>query len=276
MENSNKLIFEKVKKIMIDDYINDNATLSNLIKPTVGIRKNDQKKISKFGGNPFFSNEFDVKKHVDDLVFLCQILVDEFTPYDEYNYLSNGNILYFFINPNLSYPIQKKDFKVLCLPYRKDSLEEFNDNELLKYNELFVEFFPHYNFPSYQSYERVNIEDENFELDEKIEEIQDFINDFNDIPSGSGSQLFGNPQALQGTVSFHWAIKSLGLSYQFSDDLLKNIRDEEEKYLLLLQIDFSDMKITEDFGDGVFYFGIKKEDLINYNFDNVELIYQST
>jgi len=198
-------------------------------------------------------------------------------PYDEYNYFTKSHMLYFFINPNLSYPIQKKDFKVLCIKCDKDTLKDYN-SEQLKFDELFIDFFPHYNFPSYQSHERINIDDENFELDEKICETQEFIDDINNIASGSeGSKLFGNPQAIQGTVSFHWAIKSLGLSYhQFSDEELKKLRKKEKQFILLLQVNFSDLDITDRFGDGILYFGIRKDDLIKRDFNKVELVFQST
>ena len=69
MKDSNKSIFEKVKKIMMDDYINDYAILSNLIKPTIGIKKSTQNRISKFGGSPLLPKKFDLKKNQVEKIF---------------------------------------------------------------------------------------------------------------------------------------------------------------------------------------------------------------
>lgn len=273
----NNLSFEDIKKIMLEEYINDYHLLYRLIKPTIGIRESKKQKISKFGGNPLIPSGFDVNKHIDkSLSFLCQIAINEYSFYDEYNYLPTNKMLYFFVNPKLNYPVSKKDFKVICLSYEKEPLKEYNGNSI-KFNEIFIEFFKHYNFPSYQSYERIDMEDENFEFDQKIEEIQEFINEHNSITLGcEGSQLYGNPQALQGTVSYHWAIKSLGFNHPLSVNNIEDIKREEKGFNLLLQVDFSDINTTNLFSDGLFYFGIKHKDLSNYNFDNVELVCQAT
>ncbi|MBV7269342.1 DUF1963 domain-containing protein [Winogradskyella luteola] len=270
-------MYEIVKKHIVEEYKSDHHLLLSLIKSNIGIRKSEHKSISKFGGAPLLPRRFDIKEYLEKpLSFLCQIFVDEFQSLDEYKYLKKGTILYFFINPNLSYPIKKEDFKVFSLPYHKDFSKHKDSNQLV-FDELFLEFFSHYNFPSYQSYVMEKVEKDNFELDEEIEEIQDFINTYNNLTLDSeGSQLFGNPQAIQGTVSLHWAINSLRLNYNFSEKELLKIRKEEEEFILLLQLDVSDIKFTEVFGDGVFYFGIKKQDIVNNIFNNIELVYQST
>ena len=99
MNTSNKSLKEIIDKLMISEYVNDYSLLSNIIKPAIGIRHSQQKKISKLGGNPFFPPNFDMCDYVDEsLIFLCQISVEEYRLYDEYNYLPSDSILYFYVN----------------------------------------------------------------------------------------------------------------------------------------------------------------------------------
>ena len=94
-----------------------------------------------------------------------------------------------------------------------------------------------------------------------------------------GHQVLGHPHAIQGAVRYCWAIKYLGLE---NIDILTNeqirlIKQEEDKFILLLQLDFSDQKITIDyFGDSIAYFGIHQKDLKSKNFENVILVMQNT
>lgn len=277
MDNSCKSLKEVISNLIMQEYASDYSLLLNLIKPTIGIRKSTNKAISKFGGNPFFPPNFVLNKNFDkSLTFLCQIAVDEYLEYDKYGYLPKSYMLYFYINTKLDYPIKKEDFKVLCLSVEKGYLEEQRNNEN-RIAELFIEFFTHYNFPSYQSYEILELNLDDFELDQKIEDLQEFINNYNKITLGcEGSQLYGNPQALQGNVSFHWALQSLNLDYQLTDYELNKVKNIEKEFVLLLQIDLSDLNIIDDFGDGVLYFGIRKEDLRKKDFSKVELVYQAT
>lgn len=92
-------------------------------------------------------------------------------------------------------------------------------------------------------------------------------------------QVLGHPRALQGTVRFWWAAKYLGFEEKnvFSEYEIQLINNEEENFLLLLQLNFGDMNIEVDsFGDSVAYFGIHRKDLQNKNFDNVVLVMQNT
>ncbi|WP_347921816.1 DUF1963 domain-containing protein [Pontimicrobium sp. SW4] len=281
MNNDSQTIEESINQYMINNHINVYAILLDLIKPTIAFKKSEKSKnISKFGGIPLFSDDLDMDRfNIKSLSHLCQISVDEIMPYNEFNYFFDGGMISFFINLNLSFPIRRSDYKVFYHNCKKEYLtqrhEHFVNSPVL--DEMFIDFYLHYNFPSYQNYKMLELETRGINLDEEIDEIQDFIDTNNNHFSNNiGSQLFGNPQAVQGTVSFHWAASALNLSYPFTDQDLKKINEIEKEYILLLQVDFSDINVTENFGDGMLYFGIKKEDLMRKDFDNVELVYQST
>ncbi len=284
MSSKNHIIKEKIYMHLLNEYSENNIILRDLMKPTIAIKNNTNVKLSKFGGLPYFTKSFNgLNFENKSLSFICQIVVDEINPFNEYDNLLNEGVLYFFMDVNSSYPIKKEDYKLLYLNNKdnNNNIEAITVPNILTngivLTEVFIEFYSHYNFPSYQNYKILEIEEKNIELDDQIEEIQDYINHItNHYSNNVGSQIFGNPQAIQGTVSFHWAADSLNLNYPFSDKEIKKIKKIEKEFILLLQIDFSDIKITEHFGDGVLYFGIREDDLIKRNFNNVELVYQST
>ena len=278
MKTTNKSLDEITNISLRTKYKGDYSILSGLLNPTIGIRQSKHKRISKFGGNPLLQEEFDLDAHIDDhLTFLCQISVQEYHQYDIYDYLPNDRIIYFFINKDIGYPITKNDFKVFSVSSNNDTLKEVQRNSRKKFDEIYIEFFTHYNFPSYQCYKLLELNHQVPDLDEKIDEIQEFINDYNNISEGhEGSQLFGNPQAVQGTVSFHWALKSLNLDFQLSDKDMNKVKEREKEFVLLLQVDTSQLNLTNDYGDGIVYFGIRETDLAVNNFNSIELIYQTT
>ncbi|MGY0408874.1 MAG: DUF1963 domain-containing protein, partial [Polaribacter sp.] len=222
MNSKNQHIRKEINKHLINNYIKDYTVLSDLIKPTISIRNNKKDTAkSKLGGIPSLPKNFNTQNYKNKLLsFICQISIQEIKLYENYNYFSDDGMLFFFINPNLSYPIEKEDFKVLYLNNKEYSFNVRSNNLLgpIIFDEIFIEFYLHYNFPSYQNWEMLELKENGVELDEEIEDIQDFINDsINYISNNVGSQIFGNPQALQGTVSFHWAVSFLNLNYPFSD-----------------------------------------------------------
>jgi uncharacterized protein YwqG len=276
---NNQSIKEEINKHLINEYPKYHTILSDLIKPTIAIREGKKNTvISKFGGIPSLPKNYNIQSN-KSLSFICQISTEEIKPYNNYNYFSDEGVLFFLINPNLGYPIKKENFKVLYLnnkEYFSNAIPNISLNPII-FNEVFIEFYLHYNFPSYQNYKILELEEKDVELDDEIEDIQDFINSNNHhFFNNQKCQIFGNPQALQGTVSFHWAINFLNLTHPLSDEELEKVKKTEKEYVLLLQIDLSDIKITNHFGDGILYFGIKKDDLIKKKFDNTELVYQST
>lgn len=265
-----------IQEILLKECGNNYHVLSSLIKSTIGIRESEINSFSKFGGKPDFPVGINQdilydKKHV----FLCQLYTKDFTEINQYHDLLDEGILYFFLNPKFIYPISDNDFKVIYVNNLKE--DKIVSSNIDNHKTTFMEFYSHYNFPSYQNYQIEELEKKGIDVYSDIEEVQEEIDKVtNHTPDNEGSQIFGNPQAVQGTVMFHWAAKYLNLESPFSDDEIKKIRKHEKDFVLLLQIDFSSININENFGDGVAYFGIRREDIINRNFENVMFEYQST
>lgn len=244
-----------------------------LIIPTSSSKTNS----SRIGGYPPTLEEKWLKLNDCSLLFIGQISLNQIRNID--NVLPPMGNLYFFITIDdigYRYPDREGEFKVV---YSEENLAKADcDENFQTIKEYSISFLEKYTFPSYQEHLIVQNdlipEDINF-IEEVEYEVSTLINE-NYL---FGHQIFGHPKAMQGTVRFWWAMKYLGYEdvTKLSDIERLKINNEEENFLLLLQIDFSDPKIEiNNFGDAFAYFGIHKNDLQNRNFEKVVLVMQDT
>jgi uncharacterized protein YwqG len=108
----------------------------------------------------------------------------------------------------------------------------------------------------------------------------------------SGAKLFGHPEQIQGCVLYETVIKKQKLLWYGAekvtdpkefDEINKKVIEESKEWRILLEFDPCDFKNTSnykgvfnDYMSGRFYLLIRKNDLENMKFDNVESIYQTT
>ncbi len=280
---------EQIKKLIFEKFTDNYSEIINLLKPTVGvktIKSSFTKSISKFGGTPHVPLNFNWPFFEGKpLSFFCQIQLDDLKSFNLFNPLPKNGILYFFVqtkNIINRYPEKAGEFTVVYYSGKENNFSEyqFKDNDIIPkiYKESFVEFYQHYSFPSYQDYERIELK-LSFEDDEKIDELYDEICTLTHHPRDMGHQIFGSPQAQQGTVTYWWAFKKLNLSsHQISSAQKKSINNLEKEFSLLLQIDFLDenLNFSEFGGSSTAYFGILKKDLEKKDFNKAVLVFQST
>ncbi len=271
-------------KKLVTDLINKNYTynkerLTSILLPTVGFKLSKNKPdftSSRIGGYPPILEENFPTLNKNPLTFLGQICLPEIKDYNDI--LPKVGYIFFYIysgNLGYRYPDKKGEFKVIF----KESMRDFNQTEIeidkiLTIKECEISFFEYYTFPSSQG--NLYITDEEFEIIDDIE--SETIFKFNQSFE-TEHQLLGHPRAMQGTVKFWWAVKYLEIDQKdfYTDDEVKIINDEGDKFVLLLQLNFGDSCMEFDyFGDAIAYFGIHKSDLEKRKFENTILVMQNT
>lgn len=273
------MIKNKINGIINSLNASNRKTIQSLILPSFGFKlKSSSSKLnlSKIGGQPPISVENWPFSNGKPLLFLGQISLTQISSLN--NLLPQQGILCFFIltdDIGYRYPDKKGEFKV---EYLENIRQESFNNEFTTIKEYSISFFEYFTFPSYQEniIIKKNISDEDLSTIDEIEtEIQSDICEDYDIEH----QILGHPKAIQGTVRFWWAMKYLGFEdiSVCSNEEIDLIKEEEDKFVLLLQLNFSDSKIEVDcFGESVAYFGIHQHDLQNENWNNVVLVMQNT
>ncbi|MFA6275100.1 MAG: YwqG family protein [Pedobacter sp.] len=271
---------EIIKLIDTQNSINKDK-IKSLLLPSLKFKLDDSVlakfSSSKIGGYPPIFEEGYPSYNGIPLTFLGQISLDQISSTIN-SLLPKSGLLYFFLlinHVNNRYPDRKNEYKVL---YKKNAEKENIDKKFPKILEFPISFFEHYTFPSYQE----NVIVENKLTDEDLNFIEDIESEIQYIESENfdvGHQVLGHPKAIQGTLRFWWAAKYLGFENidTLTNEEIKKIKQIEDKFILLLQLDFSDPKIIiDDFGSSIAYFGIHKKDLENEDFDNVILVMQNT
>lgn len=261
--------------------IKEKVKVKSLLLQAIGFNidsKHSKSNSSKIGGYPSITNENWPLCNERPLLFLAQINLDEI---NKMNNLLNlkGTLLFFICTDNVGYryPTKKDEFKVL---YIEDSNEAIANKNFSAIKEYSISFFEYFTFPSYQEFcvEKNNISDEDLEVVEDIENEMRYLIDEN-LTLDINHQALGHPKAVQGSVKFWWSKQYLGFDEEsnLSKEDFKKVRQEEDNFILLLQLNFGDSKIEIDiFGDSVAYYGIHKQDLKNKNFNNVKLVMQNT
>ena len=285
-KNLNEKVKKQLKKLNWE--VDFNIVLG-LLKPTISVKtKVAKEKIkigkSKFGGLPDLPKETEWPSlNGFPFAFIGQINLEEIK-FDIENKLPEKGILYFFFSTNQTdYQFEpfNKIHKVLYFNENFDDLKTqdypINYNDLAKFKECIIEFNEHYSLPSYQNYQIVengfSDEDENllFEANELICEITGANQDV-------GHQILGNANAVQGDVSYWWANQNYNLENEINEKKKTEIQKNEKEIILLLQIDMLDENTEfNKFGaSGGMYFGIKKQDLENENFENTKFVLQNS
>lgn len=267
---------------LINDMGGKNEIISKLLLPNIcfklSMEANEKRNYSKIGGLPMFYDKVWPELNNELLIFLCQISLSQISEIN--NILPKKGILYFFVFTNdigYRFPDKKGEFKVIYTASPDENYFLKKDYSI-GINELFINFYENYSFPSYQEsiIEKNNITDNDLEIIDDIEsEIMGSLENEYDIEH----QILGHPKAIQGTVRFWWALKYLKIEEKnsYTDEEIKLIKEEEDNFILLLQLNFGDPKIEFDyFGDSIAYFGIHQNDLQKNNFDNVILVMQNT
>lgn len=257
------------------------AKLGSLLWPCLTFKLNPTSTLkinsSRIGGFPPVMKEIPIELSDPELLFIGQISLTQIENTDDL-FPATGN-LYFFISVKdigYRYPDREGEFKVI---YSNDDLAKADPNGNYRtIKEYSISFLEKYAFPSYQEHlilqNNLTPEDLNF-----IEEAEYELSTSIDENYSCEHQIFGHPKAMQGTVRFWWAMKYLGYENieKLSDTESLKIKEEEENFILLLQLDFSDPKIEIDnFGNSLAYFGIHKNDLLDRNFDKAVLVMQNT
>lgn len=214
---------------------------------------------------------------VKNLKLIAKINIEDlyFSPK---NFPKKGMFLIFININDLGYrfPFYKNEYKIIFI---EDNVLINDFNKINKSNLIFK------NSISFPSYQETIIVSNFFELtDLKVKNgIEDYIELIShNFDIGINHQIFGHPEAAQGAVKFWWALSYLGFTFsdidRLTEDQILLIKEEEKKFILLLQINFGDAKInigSNIFGDSIAYFGIHIDDLKIMNFEKVVLIMQS-
>ena len=285
-KNLNEKVKKQLKKLNWE--VDFNIVL-RLLKPTISIKTEVAKekiKIgkSKFGGLPDLPKETEWPNlNGFPFAFIGQINLEKIQ-FDIENKLPKKGILYFFFSTNQTdyqFDSLNKIHKVLFFNENFNDLKTqdypINYNELAKFKECKIEFSEHYSLPSYQNYQIIengfSDEDENllFEANELICEITGANQDV-------GHQVLGNANAVQGDVSYWWANQNYNVQNEVSEENKTEIQKNEKEIILLLQIDMLDEnpEFHKYGASGGIYFGIKKQDLENGNFENTKFVIQNS
>jgi uncharacterized protein YwqG len=229
---------------------------------------------SKIGGKPDLPESISWQKDSDGnlLAFIAQINLAEVTDLDAEKILPKTGILYFFydaLQEACGYEMSEKEanrFRVLYFDgdlnilkrtnYPKDLGKEarFSVNKITAKQEI--------NIPYSDFLFEVFDEDEAEKLDELISDVDD----------GSIHKMLGYSNNLQNPMEIECELITNGVDINdpeaFETPKAKELAKNTVDWRLLLQVDSTDGEVQMDWaGGGRIYFWIKKEDLLNKNFD---------
>lgn len=287
-ENSN--VAKKVEKQLKNlPWKTDFNIVLKLLKPTISVKTkvvNEKVKIgkSKFGGLPHLpTGTIWPNLNGFPFAFIGQINLEEIK-FDFENKLPPKGILYFFFSTTQTdYQFESLD-KIHKVLYFNENLNDLktqdypiNYNELAKFKECAIEFGEHYTLPSYQNYLIVEnaLSDDDEDL---LFEANELICEITGADQGIAHQILGNADAVQSDVSYPWANQSYNIDKEISEKKKTEIEKNEKEIILLLQVNMLDENPEfHKFGaTGGIYFGIKKQDLKNKNFENTKFELQNT
>lgn len=249
---------------------------------------------TKIGGKPDLPPDFewyyyegtdyrDVKAN-RPLSFMAQINCAEIKKYDKDNLLPEKGMLYFFyelMTMEWGFSPESKDCaKVFYYDGDLSELKQTDfpddlDEECI-IPEIAVDFQTFRDIPDYCE-TRLEIDDDEF--DEFIEEYDD--KRYENFPDDTRIKLLGYADTIQNCMQYECEYNSRGYSVgsgipEISEDEKADIRNHLQDWILLFQmgtIEIGNFELM--FGDcGRIYFWIRKDDLKNRNFDNIQLVLQ--
>ena len=237
---------------------------------------------SKIGGVPHLPANYKWDRFNDKpLAFLAQINLEQTAEYDKQGLLPKTGMLYFFHEGGDEVwgfdPKDKGGFRTV---YYDGDTSELNAvplpdelEDCLKFKPCRLQFSCEKSYPS-NLYELSHVF---FDSDESGDN-DDFYYIAAEYSSGVIHKLFGYPYLLQNDIFLECQLASSGLyrgnAGGYSDPRAEGLRQGAADWMLLFQID-SDDNADMMWGDaGRMYFAIKKQDLLNRNFDAVWSVFQ--
>ncbi|MDH5694916.1 MAG: YwqG family protein [Gammaproteobacteria bacterium] len=238
---------------------------------------------SKLGGKPWLPKGTSWPSWKGkSLSFLAQISLSEIPDNDVIQFSNNKGLLYFFYDQDQSTwgfdPKDKGSWKVIYSPDEnvegeREFPSDVGENSRFKESPIFFE-----KIDVYPSDDRVEI-DYNALSDQEFDSLlDDWENLLNSAYRGkSKHQIGGYPYVVQGDYMASDAELALKGVYLGDGDYVKTKEEKqkaEEDWTLLLQVD-TDSAPDMMWGDmGLLYFWVRKEDLIENNYEDVWLILQ--
>lgn len=261
--------FESYQKIM------------NRLMSTVGIKISPEPAnigCSKFGGHPDVSNNFKwPKKGVLELTFLAQINLSEIGFFKAWENFPKQGILYFFMTTyEDNYYEKQENFRVVYESNTSKLKRLFHESNgyISSFEESTMQFYEHLTLRTELEY--------NDDFDDTLSDAQSIIDELNSHNGDGGNQLLGNPFDLQTPVKYVWAAAEANYNWEnipVPEDLNELFERNGNKFALVLQIDFGDDD-NPSFGgyggNGICYFGIRRQNLIEGDFSKLYGVFQMT
>jgi hypothetical protein len=280
-KSENKLSFEDKEKII------------NLIKPAIGIFTKklefDSLEIgkSKIGGKPDLPIDFNWPKvNNSDLIFCAQYNISEFKKFDKEDILPKKGMFYVFIGINEEsngFSINQKDSKIFYIENLLNlERKEFpiSISEERKIEPAEIQFLENFTIPDDENYKLFyfNEKYDDFYFDfyqDTIDYISDELNGFMD----NMHQILGEDKSIQSSVVYEFSRNELNIKNdeEYSEKW-NEILENSKSFSSLIQLDCCDSNtnLSKFGGSGVFYIGLKTDELKNLNFENLKLSFQTT
>lgn len=249
---------------------------------------------TKIGGKPDLPPDFEWSYYEGEdfngvienrpLSFIAQINCAEIKPYDKDDLLPNTGMLYFFYELGTMTwgysPEDKGSVRVFYYDGDLSLLKQTDFPETLNKDYIIPEKTPEFVSVSdvpdsgevYEFYD-ADFQDDDYDIYQELRE-REFSDDVR-------IKLLGYADMLQDIMQYECEYVSRGYDYgngipDTSEEEKADIKKKAEDWILLFQLDTVE---TDDyelmFGDcGRIYFYIRKKDLAERNFDNVQLILQ--
>jgi uncharacterized protein YwqG len=231
---------------------------------------------SKIGGLPHLPKEetYPTNELGKSLSFIGQINLEEVTDYDDSGLLPKTGLLSFFYCADQEVwgfePNNKQRFKVIYFD---------NTNELVRY-DFPIDLEPHSIFkPNLLSFtSSLSLPSWDDDGVEDIFEAQDWDN-YLEISLESDNQMLGYANNIQGSMELTCQLVTNGIdcggSAGYKDPRRSELEKDKHDWILLLQMDSDEDKTRMMWGDGGrIYFWLKKQDLLNKDFDKAWCILQ--
>ena len=278
---------EKYDSSMIKEKVLDLVKKGIVMEPDDSL--NDLKKdVSKIGGNPCLPADFawpTFKSHEDNefrpLSFFCQLNLSELAAFDTENLLPEKGMLSFFyecesfccgFDPEDKGAARIFYFEDLKTLVPTDVPSELEEEYIIP--EIGVKFKTVNTYPSFTEFEiHTDMECEWDTYEKVLEDIGENTDDNMDC-----HKILGYADVIQDEMLTECERIKRGLycgdheSYESTpDDVAADIKNEAKEWIMLLQLSTIEKNDFEwMFGDcGMLYYYIRKEDLIEKNFDNM-------
>lgn len=246
---------------------------------------------SRFLGYPSVPDDFEYPrtKKGKPLSFICQLnLTDIKRQFPNLTNIKNGGILSFFVdvyNSEKSWAHEKERFKVFYFPENTPlSMQGFPEggeimNDIQPLNMVFNESL---------DWDRSKFEEFNPRSKNEVYHHLCFIEKLCEkmwSEENSSHKLLGFPNSIQNDVRFEAEFLARNLKWFYGDAkseaknraIARKIKPHIDDWQLLLQInDAGAIGLGDFWGDAGIFFLIRKADLENNIFDNVQVIFQNT